>query len=104
LTSIDRRLALLSATQDADLRRALQLELLRTPARIAMFEGLDGKRGSGELAKLAGVSGRAAQLFVNEPQDLRLVRVVSGGGQGKTLIVERDEAAIVDWYLRRNAN
>jgi len=41
---------------------------------------------------------------VKELQDLGLVRVVSGGGQGKTLIVERDEAGIIDWYLQRNAN
>jgi hypothetical protein len=103
LTSIDRRLALLTASQDRDLRQTLRSELLRTPARIAMFDGLDGERGSGELAKLGGVGDRAAQLFVKELQDLGLVRVVSGGGQGKTLIVERDEAAIIDWYLQRNA-
>ena len=24
--------------------------------------------------------------------------------QGKTLIVERDEAGIIDWYLQQNAN
>jgi hypothetical protein len=104
LTSIDRRLALLTASQDRDLRQTLRNELLRTPARIAMFEGLDGERGSSELAKLGGVGDRAAQLFMKELQDLGLVRVVSGGGQGKTLIVERDEAAIIDWYLQRNAN
>jgi hypothetical protein len=104
LTSIDRRLALLTASQDRDLRQTLRNELLRTPARIAMFEGLDGERGSGELAKLGGVGDRAAQLFVKELQDLGLIRVVSGGGQGKTLIVERDEAAIIDWYLQRNVN
>ncbi len=104
LTSIDRRLALLSASQDRDLRQALRTDLLRTPARIAMFEALDGTRGSGELGNVAGVSERAAQLFVKELQDLGLVQVVSGGGQGKTLIVKRDEAAIIDWYLQRNAS
>lgn len=104
LTSIDRRLALLTASQDRDLRQALRNELLRTPARITMFEGLDGVRGSGELAKLGKVGDRAAQLFVKELQDLGLVHVVSGGGQGKTLIVERDESAIIDWYLQRNAS
>jgi hypothetical protein len=36
-----------------------------------------------------------------EMTGLGLVRVLSGGGQGKTLIVERDEAAIIDWYLAR---
>lgn len=104
LASIDRRLALLTASQDRDLRQTLKTELLRAPARIAMFEGIDGKRGSGELAKLGNVTDRAAQLFVKELQGLGLVRVVSGGGQGKTLIVERDEAGIIDWYLQQNAN
>jgi hypothetical protein len=67
-----------------------------------MYAGIDGRRGSGELAKLAGVTDRAAQLFVKELLELGLVRAISGGGQGKTLIVERDEAAIIDWYLARS--
>jgi hypothetical protein len=101
LASVDRRLALLTASQDRELRETLKAELLRTPARIAMFDGLDGERGSAELATLGNVSERAAQLFVKELQELGLVRVVSGGGQGRTLIVERDEAGIIDWFLTR---
>jgi hypothetical protein len=102
LTSIDRRLALLTASQDRDLRQVLRTELLRTPARIAMFDGIDGVRGSSELATLGGVSERAAQLFVRELQELGLVRPVPGA-TGRTVIVERDEAAIIDWYLGRGA-
>lgn len=103
LSSIDRRLALLTASQDRDLRQALKAELLRTRARIAMFEGIDGARGSGELAKLGDVSDRAAQLFVKEFLELGLVRPVTGNA-GRTVIVERDEAAIIDWYLQRSVN
>lgn len=103
LRSIDRRLALLTASQDRRLRETLKTDLLRTPARIAMFEGIDGVGGSGELANLGGVGDRAAQLFVKELQELGLVRVVAGGGQGKPLIVERDEAAVIDWYLEHEA-
>jgi hypothetical protein len=103
LASIDRRLALLTASQEHDLRATLRDELLRTPARIAMFEGIDGQRGSGELAKLGKVSERAAQLFVKELLGLGLVREVPGSA-GRTVIVERDDGALVDWYLQqRNA-
>jgi hypothetical protein len=102
LVSIDRRLALLTASQERDLRTTLRDRLLRTPARIAMFEGIDGQRGSGELAKLGKVGERAAQLFVKELLDLGLVREVPGGA-GRTVIVERDEAALVDWYLQQSA-
>lgn len=103
LASIDRRLALLTASQDRDLRGALKTDLLRTEARIAMFEGIDGQRGSGELSKLGDVSERAAQLFVKELLDLGLVRPVSGN-VGRSVIVERDDAAIIDWYLQRNSS
>jgi hypothetical protein len=102
LASIDRRLALLTASQERDLRATLRDQLLRTPARIAMFEGIDGERGSGELAKLGKVSERAAQLFVKELLGLGLVREVPGSA-GRTVIVERDEAALLDWYLQERS-
>src|SRR5947209_7716928 len=79
LKSIDHRLALLTASQDRDVRIALRDELLRTPARIAMFNGIDGVRTSPELATIAKVSNRAAQLFVKELRDLGIVRPVPGG-------------------------
>jgi Fic family protein len=103
LRSIDRRLALLTASQDRDVRVALRDELLRTPARIAMFEGIDGVRTSPELAKLAKASDRAAQLFVKELLELGIVRPVPGA-PGRTVIVERDEAGIIEWYLERTAS
>jgi hypothetical protein len=102
LASIDRRLALLTATQERDLRMALTSELLRTPARIAMFDGIDGQRTGADLAKLAHVSARFGQLFVTELLELGLVRKVPGA-TGRAVIVERDDAGILDWYLRREA-
>jgi len=101
LRSIDRRLALLTGPQERDLRRTLVSDLLRTDARVAMFDGIDGRRGTSELAKLAGVSDRAVQQFVKELLDLALVRPVAGAGLGRAVIVEHDQDAIVQWYLQR---
>jgi hypothetical protein len=101
LASIDRRLALLTGQQERDLRQALVADLLRTPARVAMFDGVDGKRGSGELGKMASVSERAGQLFVKELLDMGLLRQANASGGTRGVIVERDEDAIVQWYLRR---
>lgn len=98
LASIDRRLALLTGPQEAELRRTLVDNLLRTPARIAMFEAVDGQRGSAELAKRAKASERAAQLFIKELLEIGIVRP-STTGSGRGSIVERDEDAIVQWYL-----
>jgi Fic family protein len=103
LRSIDRRLMLLTASQDRDLRNRLRDELLRTPGRIAMFDGIDGVRTSPELAKLAKASERAAQLFVKELLNLGVVRAVPAGG-GRAVIVERDEAGIVEWYMESTAS
>lgn len=100
LRSIDRRLALLTGPQERDFRVRLVTDLLRTPARTAMFDAIDGKRGSPELADAAKVSDRAAQLFVKELLDLGLVSVVSGT-TGRGFIVDRDEEAILRWYLQR---
>ena len=52
------------------------------------------------LAHAAKVSDRAAQLFVKELLDLGLVRIVPDAPARGT-VVERDEDALVDWYLRR---
>jgi hypothetical protein len=99
LRSIDRRLALMSGAEDRRLRSRLADDLLRTPARMAMFDAIDGERGSRELAKVGGVSDRAAQMFVKELLDLGLIQVVPGAA-GRGTIVARDEDAIVAWYLR----
>src|SRR6266508_1518700 len=64
LRSIDRRLALLTGAEERKLRAKLRAELLRTSARMSMFDSIDGRAGSPELAKAAGVTDRAAQLFV----------------------------------------
>ena len=100
LASIDRRLALLTGSYERDLRQALVEGILRTPARTAMFDGIDERRGSPELAKLANVSERSAQLFIKDLMDIGIVRPSPTGGRG--LIVQRDEDAILQWYLRRS--
>lgn len=102
LASIDRRLALLTASQERALRAALREDLLGTPARVAMFDAIDGERTSPQLANLAGASDRAAQLFVNELLDLGVVRRVPGSA-GRAVIVEHDDAGIIAWYLEREA-
>ena len=74
LRSIDRRLALLTVSQDRDQPQTLGSELLRTPQRIAMFEAINGERDSAELARVSNASTRSAQEFVKELSALGLVR------------------------------
>ena len=100
LRSIDRRLALLTGPQERDMRQQLIAVVLRTEARVLMFDSIDGLRGSPELARAAKVSERAAQMFVRELLEAGLVRVV-GGTTGRGFLVERDDDAIVQWYLER---
>jgi hypothetical protein len=100
LTSIDRRLALLTVREERDLRRALDAEVLKADSRIAMFNGIDGVRGSGELGKLGGVGERSAQLFIKELLGLGLVLEVPNGA--RAVIVEKDHGGILNWYLSRS--
>jgi hypothetical protein len=100
LRSIDRRLALLTGEQERMLRARLRRDLLTTPARLAMFDAIDGQTGSAGLAKAAGVSERAAQLFVKELLELGLVTELAGATT-RGVIVTRDEEALVGWYLER---
>lgn len=100
LASIDRRLALLTIAEERELRQALKDELLQGRGREEMFYGIDGARGSGDLAKLGGASERTAQTFINELLELGLVRRVDGES-GRAVIVERDETGIVNWYVSR---
>jgi Fic family protein len=97
LASIDRRLALLTAGQERDLRRALEAEL-KTEARVRMFRLIDGNLTSPEIAKSANVSERAVQGFVKELLEAGFVRDKGGG---RTVVVERDEDTIVQWYVSR---
>lgn len=98
LESIDRRLALLAATDERALRHRLESEVLRSPGRIAMWDAIDGQRGSPAIAAAGGVTPRFAQMFVNELREARFVCEVPDAGPG--LIVQKDHAAILDWYLR----
>lgn len=100
LRSIDRRLALLTGEEERRLRSRLRADLLRTAARVAMFDAIDGRRGSPDLAKAAGVTDRAAQLFVKELLEMGLVDSVPGVA-GRGVIVARNEDGIVRWYLDR---
>lgn len=98
LRSIDRRLALLTGKEERDVRKALVAAILTTRAREAMWDAIDGRTGSPELAKVAKVSERGAQLFVKDLLDAGIVRPVANA-RGTT--VEKDEDAIVRWYLHR---
>lgn len=100
LRSIDRRLSLLTASQERDLREWLVAEVLRTEARTLMYDAVDGRRGSPEIARAAGVTERAAQMFVKDMLDSGMLRVVDGAS-GRGILVEKDYRALVDLYLQR---
>jgi hypothetical protein len=100
LQSIDRRLALLSGAENRKMRARLVSDLLRAPGRTAMFDAIDGKRASPDLALAAKVTDRAAQLFVKELLELGLVRVVPDA-PARGVVVARNEDALVEWYLQR---
>ncbi len=102
LASIDRRLALLTASQEHDMRQALEWKLLRSEGRIRMFESIDGRRTSPEIAKAAGVSDRAAQLFIKELLDAGLVQD-TGLGRGRAVVVAHDDVAIARWFVSQGA-
>ncbi len=99
LKSIDRRLALMTGKEERELREALMADILTTPARVAMWNAIDGATGSPELGRIAEVSDRAAQLFAKELLDAGLVRVSGTAGRGTLLA--KDEDGIVQWYLAR---
>lgn len=98
LRSIDRRLALLTGPEEKALRAALVEDVLNTEPREKMFDAIDGVKGNPELATAGGVTARASQNFVNQLIELGMVRTV---GAGREVVVERDDNAIVRWYLRR---
>jgi hypothetical protein len=102
LTSIDRRLALLTGAQERDICWALKEDLLRTPGRTAMFDSVDGQRETPDVAKAAGVSLRAVQLFVREMIDMGIFREV-GARAGGGLVAAHDDSGIVRWYFSRVA-
>jgi phage terminase Nu1 subunit (DNA packaging protein) len=66
-----------------------------------MWDAIDGQAGSPELAKIAKVSDRAAQMFVKDLLDAGLVGTVA---TGRGTVVARDDDAIVQWYLKRPAH
>lgn len=82
LRSIDRRLALLTVREEREVQMRLNEEILRTEARRAMFNAIDGRRGSPEIARAVGASERAVQMFVKELSDAGLVRAVTRAGRG----------------------
>ena len=100
LRSIDRRLALLTAREERDVRAALVADVLNSEPRRKIFDALDGVLGNPELAKIGGVTPRATQNFVNQLLELGLVRSVSGG---REMVVVRDDDGILRWYLAQSA-
>lgn len=98
LRSIDRRLALLTAKEDRDVRAALIADVLNTEPRQKIFDAIDGVLGNPELATIGGVTPRATQNFVNQLLELGLVRSV---GAGREMIVVREADGILRWYLAR---
>ena len=103
LASIDRRLALLTAPQEREMRREVEQGLLRSGGRTRMFDAIDGRRTSEEIANVAGVSKRAAQLFVKELLDAGLARDTGAGTRG-SVIVELDHETLVQWFVARVAS
>lgn len=99
LRSIDRRLALLTVREEREVQLRLNEEVLRTEAKRAIYDAIDGRRGSPELAHAVRASERAVQMFVKELSDLGLVRPVTRAGRGN--VVEKDEVGIAEWHLRR---
>jgi hypothetical protein len=99
LRSIDRRLALMTVRQERDVRERLIAEVLKTPARVRMFDAIDGVTGSPELARIAGAKERTAQQLVQELRDAGLVREATKT-IGRGFAVAKDEDAIVQWYVR----
>lgn len=65
-----------------------------------MWDAIDGHRGSLEIARAAQGSERAAQMFVKELLDAGLAQAVEGAAS-RGLVVEKNDDAIVRWYLRR---
>jgi hypothetical protein len=101
LRSIDRRLALLTAREERDVRSALVADVLNTEPRQKIFDAIDGIRGNPELATVGGVTPRATQNFVNQLLELGLVRSV---GTSREMIVVRNDDGILRWYLARPAD
>ena len=92
MRSIDRRLALLSAREERDVRTALAADVLNTEPRRKIFDAIDGMLGNPELAKIGDVTPRATQNFVNQLLECGLVRSV---GEGRETIVIRNEDGIL---------
>lgn len=101
LASIDRRLALLTATHERDLRRAFSSEMLRTESRTKMWAAINGERATPEIAKEAGSNLRVTQIFVKEMLEAGFVKDTETG-VGRAVIVDRDDEAIIRWYATRD--
>lgn len=103
LTSIDRRLALLTATQERDLRQAFEKEILKTPQRVTLWAMVDGRRAAPDIVKETGGSLRVTQKFVKEMLDAGFLKDTKTG-TGTSVVAEHDEDAILRWFVRRDAS
>ena len=102
LASIDRRLALLTVTHERDLRDAFDAQVLRSEGRQKMWEKINGQRSTPEISKEAGSNLRVTQIFIKEMLDAGFVKDTQTG-VGRALVVDRDEEAILRWYVTRDA-
>ncbi|MDP9066783.1 MAG: hypothetical protein M3N53_00350 [Actinomycetota bacterium] len=100
LTSIDRRLALLTATQERDLRRAFEEEILKTPQRVALWGLVDGQRAAPDIVKETGGNLRVTQKFVKEMLDAGFLKDTKTG-TGTAVIAEHDQGAVLRWFVTR---
>lgn len=101
LRSIDRRLALLTATQERDLLRAFREEILKTPQRIALWALVDGRRAAPDIVKETDGNLRVTQKFVKEMLDGGFLKDTKTG-TGSAVIAEHDEDAILRWFVTRD--
>lgn len=100
LISIDRRLALLTATHARDLRKALEEDVLKTANRIEIWDNINGRRAAPDIVKETGGNLRVTQKFVKELLDAGFIRDTNTGA-GTAVVAEHDDEAILRWYVDR---
>lgn len=100
LTSIDRRMALLTATQERDMRRAFEDEVLKTPQRVALWAQINGRKAAPDIVKETGGNLRVTQRFVKEMLDAGFLKDTKTGA-GSAVVAEHDEDAILHWFVAR---
>jgi hypothetical protein len=96
LRSIDRRLAILSASKEQEIAKVFRAEVLRTENRASMWHAIDGRTTTAGIANAAGVSDRLAQMFVKELREFGFVHEDPNGSG-----TAQDFDAVLAWFLER---